>query len=118
MPKRSPCSAVRSPLMRGFLARNIPGSWALSNLGWLLTARGDYAGAETLHRRALLSRRRCSAPGIWIQLPACLNNLAATLLAEGDYAGAESLYRPTLDIRRISSGQSTQVRRSHSGSLG
>ena len=55
-------------------------------------ARGDYAGAEPLFRRALVGFERALGPEHPTTLGS-VNNLAYLLERMGDYAGAEPLYR-------------------------
>src|SRR5271157_1671209 len=62
-----------------------------------LDAKGDYAGAEPLLRRALAMVEKALGPD-HPYVAACLNNLAELLRAKGDYAGAEPLYRRALAI--------------------
>jgi tetratricopeptide (TPR) repeat protein len=62
-----------------------------------LEAKGDYAEAEPLYRRALAIAEKAQGPehpdtGI------SLSNLAVLLEAKGDYAGAEPYYRRVLAI--------------------
>ena len=69
----------------------------LNNLAALLQAKGDYAGAEPLYRRALAIDEKALGsdhPGLAIDL----NNLALLLQAKGDDAGAEPLYQRALAI--------------------
>ncbi len=73
-----------------------PDTAALSCLGSVLQARGDYAGAEPLYRRELEASERVLGP----EHPSTLtgvNNLAGLLESQGDYAGAEPLYRRALE---------------------
>jgi CHAT domain-containing protein len=72
---------------------------SLNNLGMLLQARGDLAGAEPLYRDALAMRRRLH-PNDHPGLAVSLNNLGGLLQARGDLAGAEPLYRDALAMRR------------------
>jgi tetratricopeptide (TPR) repeat protein len=63
----------------------------------LLEAKGDYAGAESLYRRALAIREQALGPE-HPDTAASLNGLASLLWAQGDDAGAEPLYRRALAI--------------------
>jgi tetratricopeptide (TPR) repeat protein len=62
-----------------------------------LQAKGDYAGAEPLYRRALAIDEKALGPD-HPHVAIDLNNLAAFLQAKGDYAAAEPLYRRALAI--------------------
>jgi CHAT domain-containing protein/tetratricopeptide (TPR) repeat protein len=71
----------------------------LNNLGTLLRAQGDLAGAEPLFREALAIRRKLYPQGD-APLANSLNNLASLLRDRGDLAGAEPLYREALAMFR------------------
>ncbi|MCA9134896.1 MAG: tetratricopeptide repeat protein, partial [Planctomycetales bacterium] len=60
--------------------------------------KGDYSGAEPLHRHALAASERVLGP----EHPDTLisvNNLALLLSRKGDYVGAEPLFRRALEAR-------------------
>ncbi len=63
----------------------------MNNLAGLLAAKGDYAGAEPLYRRALEARERTLGKEHPDTLGS-VNDLAGLLASKGDYAGAEPLY--------------------------
>jgi len=70
--------------------------------------KGDYAGAESVFRRALAIGEKAQGPNH----PATalsLNNLAELLAAKGDCAGAELLFRRALAIREKVLGQTIQT---------
>lgn len=69
---------------------------AISNLGFLMMATGDYAGAEPLYRRALDASERVLGPE-HPQTLVSVNSLGYFLSSTGDYAGAEPLLRRALD---------------------
>src|SRR5271157_1511679 len=76
----------------------------LNNTAMSLTYAGDYAGAESLQRRALAINEKTLGPNHPL-VAAGLNNLATLLYAKGDYAGAEPLYRRALAIQEKALGQ-------------
>ena len=69
----------------------------LNNLASLLTAKGDYAAAELLLRRAMAIDEKAWGPD-HPQLAIHLNNLASLFVAKGDYAATEPLFRRALAI--------------------
>jgi eukaryotic-like serine/threonine-protein kinase len=74
-----------------------------NDVGLLLHARGDYAGAEAAHRRALALRGstlgdRHHRTGV------SLHNIALALEAQGRWDAAEALYREALAIQRDALG--------------
>ena len=72
---------------------------SLNNLAILLYDKGDYDGAEAMHREALaLKRKRLGDENP--DVATSLSNLAAMLMEKGDYAGAEASYREVLPIMR------------------
>ena len=73
-------------------------SWFANCAAGIMTVLGDFAGAETLFRRALEARERLLGPGHPDTLTS-VNNLAALLRAKGDYAAAEPLNRRALEVR-------------------
>jgi tetratricopeptide (TPR) repeat protein len=76
-----------------------PTPWLMNRGGTFLEyARGDFAGAEPLYRRALEVRERVLGPEHPDTLVS-VNNLAGLLESTGDYAGAEPLYRRALEAR-------------------
>ena len=86
----------------------------MNNLAGVLESKGDYAGAETLHRRALEASERVLG-GEHPHTLGSVDNLAGVLASKGDYAGAEPLYRRALAILRQSrnSGHSGVGRPAH-----
>ena len=71
----------------------------------MYAARGDYARAEPLFRRALEIQKRSlgeSHPGY----AAALGDLAGLYMARADYARAEPILRQVLEIRRRVQGES------------
>ena len=66
-------------------------------------AKGDYAAAEPLYRRALAGREKALGPDHPDTLTS-VNNLAVLLQAKGDYAAAEPLYRRALAGREKALG--------------
>jgi tetratricopeptide (TPR) repeat protein len=84
----------------------------LNNLGVLLGQRGDWAGAEPLHREALEIVRAVRGPE-HPDVAAGLNTLGGVLEAKGDLAAAERLYRESLEMRlRLLGGEHPDVARS------
>jgi len=82
---------------------------ALNNLGSLLQARGDLAGAEPLYRDALAMRQRLFQ-GDHPDVALSLNNLGYLVKARGDLAGAEALYRDALAMyKRLFQGDHPDV---------
>jgi tetratricopeptide (TPR) repeat protein len=71
--------------------------YSLNNLAGLLRAKGDYAAAEPLFRRALAIAEHAQGPD-HPDTGTRLNNLADLLEAQGDYASALPLYRRALAI--------------------
>jgi tetratricopeptide (TPR) repeat protein len=69
----------------------------MSSLAMSLAEAEDYAGAETLYRRALAIDEKALGPD-HPDVARDLNNLAALLEDKGDYAGAEPLLRRALAI--------------------
>jgi CHAT domain-containing protein/TolA-binding protein len=67
-------------------------------LGAFLFDKGDYVGAEPLHRRALAIREKVLGPE-HPDTATSLNNLAEVLLRKRDYDAAEPLFRRALAIR-------------------
>jgi len=70
---------------------------SLNNLGELLRATGDLAGARSCHERALAIKQHVLGP----EHPSAatsLNNLGLVLQAAGDFAGARSCYERALAI--------------------
>jgi CHAT domain-containing protein/tetratricopeptide (TPR) repeat protein len=72
---------------------------SLNNLGRLLLAQGNYAGAEPLLREALAMRSKLLGEE-HPDVAASRGNLGALLAAQEDYAGAEPLVREALAMRR------------------
>ena len=72
---------------------------SISNLGEMLRAQGDLAGARKLHEEALSIRRRVLGPEHSDTLTS-MNNLALTLEAQGELAEARRLQAETLAGRR------------------
>jgi tetratricopeptide (TPR) repeat protein len=70
---------------------------SLNNLGLLLWAQGDLAGARPLHERALAIREKVLGPE-HPDTANSLNNLALLLRAQGDLAGARPLHERALAI--------------------
>jgi tetratricopeptide (TPR) repeat protein len=70
----------------------------LNNLGGLLEAREDYAGAEAVYREALSLKRKI--PGSGEDLATSFNNLGKLLYEKGDTAAAEPYLRKGLEMRR------------------
>ena len=60
-------------------------------------AKGDYAGAEPLYRRALAIQEKTLGPDHPL-VAVDLNDLGSLLQGKGDYAGAEPLYRRAVAI--------------------
>jgi serine/threonine protein kinase/tetratricopeptide (TPR) repeat protein len=77
-----------------------------NNLGALLTAKGDYQGAESHYRGALATRRKLLGDES-IEVAGGINNLATLVFAQGDYTGAEELFREALDMHRKLLGEKT-----------
>jgi tetratricopeptide (TPR) repeat protein len=76
---------------------------SLNNLAALYYAKGQYAQAEPLYRRALAIYE--NALGLeHSQVATCLNNLAGLYQTQGQYAQAEPLYRRALALREKSLG--------------
>src|SRR5947209_4891252 len=75
----------------------------LNNLALLLKAKGDYAGAEPLYRRALAIDEKALSSD-HPDAATHLANLASLLRAKGDYGGAEPLYRRALTIKEKALG--------------
>jgi hypothetical protein len=65
----------------------------------VLGQRGDWAGAEALHREALAIIRRVQGPRS-LDVASALGTVAAAVEARGDLAEAEALYRQWLAMRR------------------
>jgi CHAT domain-containing protein/Flp pilus assembly protein TadD len=76
----------------------------MNNMGALLQARVDWAGAEPFLREALAMRRKlypkAQFPEGHPDVAQSLNNLGALLRARGDLAGAEPFYRDALAMKR------------------
>jgi Tfp pilus assembly protein PilF len=70
----------------------------LSNLGYLLYAQGDLAGARPYLERALAIYEQALGP-THRDTATSLNNLGYLLQAQGDLAGARPYYERALDIR-------------------
>ncbi|MBW8877621.1 MAG: serine/threonine protein kinase [Acidobacteria bacterium] len=70
----------------------------LNNLGGLLAARGEHAGAEALFRETLSLKRKI--PGGDIEVAQAYNNLGDVLYARGDSVAAEPYLRKGLAMRR------------------
>ncbi len=70
-----------------------------SNLAVVLGQKGDWAGAEVLHREALAIIRRQRGPE-HPEVAAALSTLASVLEAKGDLEAAEPLFREALAMRR------------------
>jgi len=77
---------------------------SLNNLGVLLYAKGDHAGAEQLYRRALEIREKTLGPDHPLT-EGSLNKLAYALERKGDYVGAAQSYRQLLTILERTRGQ-------------
>ena len=75
----------------------------LSNTGWYLASRGQYAEAELLHHRALAIREKAFGPE-HTDTAASLNNLAELYRNQGRYHEAEKLYFRALAIREKAFG--------------
>jgi CHAT domain-containing protein len=77
---------------------------SLNILGFLLQARGDYAGAEPYLRDALAMRQKlypkARYPGGHPDLARSLNNLGNLLEAQGEYGQAEPFFRDALAMLR------------------
>ena len=71
----------------------------LNNLAELLKDKGDYAGAESLHREALAMYRTSLGPE-HPDVAMSMNNLAVLLRTRGDYVNAEALLHEALAMRR------------------
>ncbi len=71
---------------------------SLNNLGYLLQAQGDLAGARPYYERALAIRERVLGPE-HPDTAGSLNNLGYLLQAQGDLAGARPYYERALAIR-------------------
>jgi nephrocystin-3 len=75
----------------------------VNNLGYLLRAKADLDGAESLFKRALSIAEKKLAPG-HLATATILDNLASTLKDKGDYKGAEPLFRRALVIAEKTGG--------------
>ena len=85
---------------RGILGGEHPDVAAsLSTHGVLLSATGDYAGAEALLREALTMWRKLLGEE-HPYVASSLNNLSDLLRCQADYTGAEPLVREALAMRR------------------
>ena len=73
-------------------------SWLAGSAATCMQNLGDYAGADSLFRRALEARERVLGPEHPDTLNS-VNNLASLLLRKGDYAGADPLVRRALEAR-------------------
>ena len=71
----------------------------LNNLGLLLQAQGDLAGARLVYERALVILQKALGPE-HPDTARSLNNLASLLQAQGDLAGARPLFERALAIKR------------------
>ena len=103
-PARGRCSSGHCGSTRRRWARSIP-RWqpALNNLGDVLQAQGDFAGARALFERAL----RIGEATLGAEHPAVAtyaNNLGGVLRAQGDYAGARALYERAFRIDKAAYG--------------
>jgi eukaryotic-like serine/threonine-protein kinase len=72
---------------------------SLEALGTLTAARGDFDGAEALHRRALEMRRKLLGPDD-PAVAESMSSLATDLFSKAKYDQAEPLFREALDINR------------------
>ena len=70
----------------------------VGNLGLVLKATGDYAGARSLYERALRIEEQALGPN-HPDVATTLNNLGLVLEATGDYAVARPLYERALRIK-------------------
>ena len=77
-------------------------AYSLNNLARAHEAKGDYARAEPLYRRALETYEK--VPGSESNVAAVLNNLGGLYAAKGDYARAEPLYQRAFAIHEKASG--------------
>src|SRR5215470_2780458 len=94
------CTAA---IQENVLGGDLDTATSLNNLAVLLSAKGDYAGAERLYRRALAIREKVLGPE-HPDTAESLNGLAAVLYSKGDYTGAEALYRRALAIQEKALG--------------
>ncbi|UYO54669.1 tetratricopeptide repeat protein [Rhodopseudomonas palustris] len=69
-----------------------------NNLGYLLKAQGDLAGAKPYYERALAIREKALGPN-HPDTATSLNNLGGLLDSQGDLAGAKPYYERALAIR-------------------
>jgi tetratricopeptide (TPR) repeat protein len=76
---------------------------SLNNIGYMLRAQGDLAGARPYYERALAIREKALGSD-HLETALSLNNLGALLRAQGDLAGARPYYERALAIREKALG--------------
>ncbi|HXO25975.1 MAG TPA: tetratricopeptide repeat protein [Thermoanaerobaculia bacterium] len=94
-------------IRRQALGEHLDVARSLNNLGSMLDNKGDYAGAEALHREALAMQRRLLGSE-HPEVARSLNKLANVLDDKGNYTGAEALYREALAMRQKLMGKEHQ----------
>ena len=97
MRQRSPYTGGRWRSGRKRRGEDPEAGIVLHNLAGLLSAKGEYAAAEPLYRRALAIDEKVLSPD-HPMVATGLIGLAELLRAKGEYAAAEPLYRRALAI--------------------
>ena len=87
---------------------------SLDNLAWLLHARGRYAEAEALYKRALAIEEKAVGPN-HPNVATTVNNLARLYRSQSRYGEAEQLHRRALTIREQALGAAHPERGIHAG---
>jgi tetratricopeptide (TPR) repeat protein len=102
---------MNAPWPSGKSARPRPPEYgpSLNNLGDLLQAMGDLAGARPYYERALAIHEKALGPDHPIR-PQSLNNLGYCCNAMGDLAGARPYYERALAIREKALGPDHPIR--------